>query len=875
MISGRHVMSLAQPRRRRYGIRGQVLLPAFAALAVALLTLATPRNMDAVTKRATILTAQVPAALDLGVHPVVTVRLTADGSAVPGETVSVKIGDQVTKQVTTGPTGTATVSITRDLSAGTYRFSATFAGSDTYRSAASSTVTLTVHPAVLAVATVPSMPNMPLLIAGGGAVVKTGADGIALVSVSTIGPLTLKLALPADTPMERIRLDRWDDGSTEATRTIRIPDIRQVTVALQFLHPVQFTFKTPTLVPIANSLIPFVDISDDAGNVTRLTGPAPYWIEANAITRLATGFSSAVPEYRIVSVQLDGSEVVNRGQQRFTADMAKTIPVELLVFDLAIQGRDALLKSSAGFKATVTSTDGVKYFVELDSSGRASVRLPRGEYRILLGNGIGIPLSTPVALSRDQGVDVLFVTPLDIGLFIGAGLLGAFALVVIGRPHVLRWRSLFDRVGLTARAHFRMPRRPGGPGKTSRTEATMAGVPAATPTLSWADPAARLSAPERTQRPKEISPVPVGFGGAAQVADSPGDRKIARRARTRRPPTTAPAAMPKPRAGAKPVTTPKPNAGRRPTPTPKPGAAPKPAATPNRTATSKPGVGHEPAATPNRPTPKRATTLKPAAASNVATTPKPRAARSAPSPKAPTGSTPPAASALPVPVKRQAAQRIAILRAAPLEKPASRRPVTTRRATAPIAPAPGTHQAPVPVLKQATTSKRSAKPKVDATPQRVKPATPGMEATPKAEGVVRSSVVSKSRKSTTIVPAAPMTAKPVTPELRAAKPPSGKPEATLRPGKPTKPGKTQAKVEPAKPQVKAEPRELRAKPEAAAKPGKSPKPRKPVKVTLASPTPASTSTPRRLSNPMATAKAAKATKPAAPAKPRKGRKAGA
>ena len=526
MISGHHLTPSARLRRVGHGSRGTLrlaTLATLAAIALAAVTVTMPANVEAVTKRATVLTLQMPTELDLGVHPQVTVRLTAGGASVPSELISVKIGDQISKQATTGPTGAATVLITRDLSAGTYRFSATFAGSSNYRSSSSPTVTLTVRPAVLAVSTVPAMPNMPLLIAGRGAVVKTGADGIALINVSTVGPLTLQLALPADSSTERIRLDRWDDGTAGPTRTIRIPDTLQLTVALQVLHPVQFTFNTPSLSPIPDSLIPFVDISDDAGKVTRLSGPAPYWIEANTITRLTTGFSSAVPEYRIVSVELDGSEVVNRGQQRFTADMAKTIPVELLVFDLAIQGRDALLKSPAGSRATITSTDGVKYFAELDSSGRASVRLPRGEYRLLLSNGIGIPLSTPVALSRDQGVDVLFVTPLDIGAFLGVGLLGAFALVVIGRPQVLRWRPTLDRVGLGAGLIGHTDSTRTGPDITGGADGTAAGLSPAPQTLSWADPSARLSAPERTQRPRTGPAVQLGALGAQEPAQGPVD----------------------------------------------------------------------------------------------------------------------------------------------------------------------------------------------------------------------------------------------------------------------------------------------------------------------------------------------------------------
>jgi hypothetical protein len=101
---------------------------------------------------------------------------------------------------------------------------------------------------------------------------------------------------------------------------------------------------------------------------------------------------------------------------------------------------DGLLKTPSGSRATITAADGSTRVVELDRAGRATIRLPRGEYRIALGGAVGLSLSTTVALSRDQIADVLLISPADLGLLLAIGLGLAIGLIVIGRPHVLRRR---------------------------------------------------------------------------------------------------------------------------------------------------------------------------------------------------------------------------------------------------------------------------------------------------------------------------------------------------------------------------------------------------------------------------------------------------
>ena len=418
--------------------RSRWRFPAAGAVAVLLLLAASTGHASAATlKQPTVLRLEVPGPIKLGLHPQAKVSLTSNGAPVAGQLVSIHLGTRVTLTLRTGSSGTAVGDVARDLHAGTYLVQATFAGTTTYRSSSSARVSFVVQPLELTIDTVPSTPDLPLIRIGTGAVLKTGPDGAVHVSVTAVGNLALRLALPADGPGRRFRLDRWDDGSTEPVRTIRIPDTLKATVGLLVLYPIQFAFSASDGSAFATADVPVVGIADGAGAEQTLSGPAPYWLASNAITRQVDGLVSSIVDYRIVTIPIDGADVVNRGQQHFAADGAKTIPVELLVFYLSVQGRDSLLRTSTGKTVKIISDNGSTQIVTLDHDARATIRLPRGVYRLAVGGSLGIPLTSPVALSRDQAVDLLLVSLVDIALVLVIVIALAVGLIVIGRPHVI------------------------------------------------------------------------------------------------------------------------------------------------------------------------------------------------------------------------------------------------------------------------------------------------------------------------------------------------------------------------------------------------------------------------------------------------------
>jgi len=431
--------AIGRPRPHRRGL-GPVILALTAMILLAFAV--TPATALAARHagRPTVLHIGVTETVALGDHAVVTVFLEAAGKPVRGQLVSIRLGEKVSQQVKTGADGRASAEIARDLSAAHYNVSARFAGTSAYRSSTSKTAVFTVTPVRLTIATVPAMPGVPLVRVGHGPPLVTGPDGTVVATMTKVGPVALNLALPPDDATRQVRLARWDDGSTEPVRTIRIPDTLSAVVGLRILEPVQFEFTSADGTPIAPTEVPIVRISDDAGNKSELSGPGPHWLPSNAITRLTTGLSSSPVEYRVGEVPLGGQNAVNQGQQRFAVSGPQTVKIPLLAFNLVVQGRDALLKTPWGSKVTITDPAGEKRALDLDADSSATTLLPRGEYTIAIDGGYGLAVTTPVALSREQHADVLIVTMLDIVLVIGVSLIVVTSLILIGRPHFIRRR---------------------------------------------------------------------------------------------------------------------------------------------------------------------------------------------------------------------------------------------------------------------------------------------------------------------------------------------------------------------------------------------------------------------------------------------------
>lgn len=196
-------------------------------------------------------------------------------------------------------------------------------------------------------------------------------------------------------------------------------------LALDVYRRVSFTFTDRNGAPIDVATISTLTLRNTVGGVYRYRDGAlgaDHWLHAERVTTVQAGALVRPIEYSVQVVTVDGANVVNRSQQRFDPNEVQDLSIWLLFFPAKFRVRDALFGFPIGSSLRLTYPDGRELVVPLER-GRASIAsLPRGEYSVSV-DGPGLALSVPLALSRPQDAEIMFLSYFD---------LAAAALAIVG-----------------------------------------------------------------------------------------------------------------------------------------------------------------------------------------------------------------------------------------------------------------------------------------------------------------------------------------------------------------------------------------------------------------------------------------------------------
>ena len=248
-----------------------------------------------------------------------------------------------------------------------------------------------------------------------------------------------------------------------------------LTPAFAGYHQVRFRFVDPRGKPVNSKRIAFVRLRSGTGTTRRVTGRDPVWLPAERIVPLEGGLSRKSVEWSVQSVMVDGSNVVNRGQQRFVPGEQRDVSISVLFFQATFSVRDTLFGFPLGSAIRLRFPDG--HVRRYPLANRATLQLQalaRGQYEVSVDAG-GLSFTQPVSLSRDQRVALKVTSYLDVALLggaIGAILLG---LLLVRRPRLRA--AIRDRL-----QHVREQLRRAGQGATGLPIFRIAGV-AAIPVL--------------------------------------------------------------------------------------------------------------------------------------------------------------------------------------------------------------------------------------------------------------------------------------------------------------------------------------------------------------------------------------------------------
>jgi hypothetical protein len=288
-------------------------------------------------------------------------------------------------------------------------------------------------PRNVVIRTLPIVPNFPITL--DSETVLTNELGVARFKSRDRQNLTDRVKVEN----EKLKLD---GRKVRVEPSNKYLDGAQPTVAMNIFWPVRFSFADTHGEPVDVDQIRSVKLKSSTGEILTDSGKGTLWLQGKRVVTLG-GPQEKEIQWSIDAVEYAASNVVNSGQQRFEPAETQAFPIELLFYRTKVRVKDAFFGFEVGDAVLVTSPDGhIDRFALGEDSTVNLPSLPRGNYSIMV-DGPGPRMDRPVAISRDQVLDLKFYSWLDIGLV--GGFLAAFA---IGTLCLGWWRRRAHRRAL-------------------------------------------------------------------------------------------------------------------------------------------------------------------------------------------------------------------------------------------------------------------------------------------------------------------------------------------------------------------------------------------------------------------------------------------
>jgi hypothetical protein len=391
----------------------------------------------------TIITIETLKPLPLGDHPTVEVRLVRyDGEPVGNEPIYVLVDDIHKNKVLTDSNGIAYVTLKYKFPARTYKIIATYAGSEKLNLTASRDETdLVVESSDISFRTVPPIAGVRL--AFNNRIYVSNEEGIINFRVTESGMYTLEI-LPiqedALVPNARLEFTRWNDNVFEPVRELYLPRTRPLEAGFALHYQVDQVFLDPNGKTVDPSRVSMMSMRG-VGRLYRFNEAGPHWLPANRLLRrIGEHLESQAIPYYFQNVIIDGANVINQSQQRFFIHPDDVLPIEVSVYSVNFFSRDAMFNFPIGSGVQLEYPDGHSEHFTFESQATVNVdSLARGSYLATVTGVRGSAPVIPIYLSRDQDVELLVISYLDMVVIFGVPILVALTLLFFGRPYLLAY----------------------------------------------------------------------------------------------------------------------------------------------------------------------------------------------------------------------------------------------------------------------------------------------------------------------------------------------------------------------------------------------------------------------------------------------------
>jgi hypothetical protein len=394
----------------------------------------------------TTLTIKPPESVTVGNPSIVVLHLVSSkGAPVFNQRVELLVDGVHERSARTDRSGNVSVRIRRD-EVGTYQLSAVFKGSKIPSLGSSkSSAELVVKPEIIEIRTTPSLPDVKFSL--DGQVFSSDASGVARIKVEKAGTHLLELLpLEVKDPHIQMNFGRWGDESFKPAREIVVPLNKSLEIGFEVNYRVSHTFIDLEERPVDPARISSITMRGSNGTTYTFEDHEPHWVPAGRVIRMNNGLEETKILYSIISVIIDGSNVVSQAQQRFYVNQNDVWTVKVLLYKAHFTAQDALFGFPIGSGIEMEYPDGEFQPYSFDpAKGYTIEGLARGIYQVTVTGADGYAPVTPIALSRDQNVELLVFSYIDIGVLLGVGLLLSVGLLLFGRPYLAGQTVAFGR----------------------------------------------------------------------------------------------------------------------------------------------------------------------------------------------------------------------------------------------------------------------------------------------------------------------------------------------------------------------------------------------------------------------------------------------
>lgn len=292
---------------------------------------------------------------------------------------------------------------------------------------------------VLEVITVPPVPSAKFALDGKPLV--TDDKGVARITVRRSREKhLLQLVTPhLNLPDGAADFVRWagrggaDQGFSSSLPGLVIGRTTRIQATFQTTRTIRYDFVDQAHRPVAPDRITSVTIRSDSGRQLTLEGVRP--VRLTAVRPVLEAGSAVGKEvtYYLQSVVIDGTNVVNAGEQRLIPNRTADAEFVVLLRSARFQIRDRLSGDPLAGSIELTYPDGRIERLAAGHDGDVAVEnLARGTYQVR-ASVAGYSQAQEIMLSRSRYVELPVMTYVDIAALSVAALTTLTVLVVVGR----------------------------------------------------------------------------------------------------------------------------------------------------------------------------------------------------------------------------------------------------------------------------------------------------------------------------------------------------------------------------------------------------------------------------------------------------------